>query len=79
MRDEWAIERMCKNPKYSVVINGILGREFYYDYKFFIPAFFKYVNASIEKKINLGSASRVAIKKIKYNNFGEQELKDFIG
>lgn len=79
MRDEWAIEKMCKNPKYSVVVNGILGREFYYDYKFFIPAIIKYINFSIKKKINIGSASRVALKKIKISNFGEQELVDFIG
>lgn len=79
MRDKWAIEKMCKNPKYSVVINGILGREFYYDYKFFIPAFCKYIKLSISKKVHLGSASRVAIKKIKLSDFGEQKLIDFIG
>jgi len=78
-REPWAINKMCKNPKYTIVLEGIHGREVYYDYKFLIFALISFIVFRLRKRFDIVSTSRVALKRITTNKLGYQELKDFIG
>ena len=78
-REPWAINKMCNNPKYTIVLEGIHGREVYYDYKFLISALISFTVFKIRKRFDRISTTGVSLKRIAVDKLGYEELKDFIG